>query len=96
MMPVELIEQKKLPKLEDIMRKRECKEVFFLFADMFLSHVVGVAFGGTTLAKLTISEMTTVSNEAVALLLLENYWDTWSTKNLVAYQKKLHLMREQI
>jgi len=70
------------------MRKRECKEVFFLFADIFLSRVVGVAFWRKNSAKMPISEMATVSNEAFALLLLENYWDTWSTKNLEAYQKE--------
>jgi len=62
------------------MRKRECKEVFFVFADMFLSHVVGVAFWRKNSAKMPISEMATVSDKAFALLLLENYWDTWSPK----------------
>ena len=70
------------------MRKRECKEVFFLFADMFLSCVVGVAFWRKNSTKMLISEMATVSDETFALLLLENYWDTWSTKNLEAYQKE--------
>jgi len=55
---------------------------------MFLSHVVGVAFWRKHSAKMTISEMVTVPNKAFALLLLENYWDTWSTKNLEAYQKE--------
>jgi len=54
------------------MRKRECKEVFFLFADMFLSHVVGVAFWRKNSGEMPISEMATVSNKAFALLLLEN------------------------
>jgi len=70
------------------MRKRECEEVFFLFADMFLSRVVGVAFWRKNSAKMPISEMATVSDEAFALLLLEKYWDTWSTKNLETYQKE--------
>jgi len=39
------------------------------------------------IAKLPICEMATVSDEAFTLLLLENYWEGWSTKNLDEYKK---------
>jgi len=49
---------------------------------------VGVAFWRKHCAKLPISEMVTVSDEAFTLLLLENYWEGWSTKNLEEYKVK--------
>jgi len=50
--------------------------------------IVGAAFWRKYSAKMTISKMVTVSSEAFALLVLENYWDTWSTKNFETYQKE--------
>jgi len=35
--PIELLEKKSLPTLEDIMLKRDKEETFFVFVDTFLS-----------------------------------------------------------
>jgi len=62
----------------------------FVFANLFLSQVVGVAYWRKHCGKMTIHEMATVSDEAFALLsLLENYWDSWSTKNVEQYKTEV-------
>jgi len=43
---------------------------------------VGVAYWRKNCGKMTISDMAIVLNEASALLLLVNYWESWSTKNV--------------
>jgi len=35
-----------------------------------------------------VSEIATVSDEAFAFLLIENYWDTWCNVNLEDYKKQ--------
>jgi len=40
---------------------------------------------GDTCAKQKVSKIATVSDEAFAYLLIENYWDEWSTKNMEEY-----------
>ena len=85
----ELLEKKTLPTLEDIMLKRDKEETFFVFADSFLSRVVGVAYWRKHCAKMTIRDMATISDEAFALLLLENYWESWSTKNVEEYKTEV-------
>jgi len=54
----ELLE-KKLSTL-DIVLKRDKEEMFFMFANFFLSSVVGVAFWQKDCAKMAISEMAMV------------------------------------
>ena len=71
------------------MLKRQKEDTFFVFADTFLSRVVGMAFWRKHCAKLPISEMATVPDEAFTLLLLENYWEQWSTKNLDEYKSEV-------
>ena len=85
----ELLEKKTLPTLEEIMLKRDKEETFFVFADTFLSRVVGVAYWRKHCSKMTIREMATISDEAFALLLLENYWESWSTKNVEEYKTEV-------
>ena len=85
----ELLEKKTLPTLEEIMLKRDKEETFFVFADTFLSRVVGVAYWRKHCAKMTIRDMATISDEAFALLLLENYWESWSTKNVEEYKTEV-------
>jgi len=63
------------------MLKRQQEDTFTVFAESFLSKIVGVAFWRKHCAKLLINEMATVLDEAFALHLLENYWEGWSTKN---------------
>ena len=36
-----------------------------------------------------IRDMATISDEAFALLLLENYWESWSTKNVEEYKTEV-------
>jgi len=38
---------------------------------------------------MTIREMAMISDEAFALLLLENYWESWSTKNVEEYKTEV-------
>ena len=71
------------------MLKRQKEDTFFVFAHTFLSKVVGVDFWREHYAKLPISEMATISDEVVTLLLLENYWEGWSTKNLDEYKSEV-------
>jgi len=55
---------------------------FFLFCDNFLSRIVGISAWREGCQKKTVSEMATVSDEAFAYLLVENYWDYWSNLNI--------------
>ena len=89
MVHTDLLEKKNLPSLDEIMLKRQKEDTFLVFADTFLSRVVGMAFWRKHCAKMPISEMATVSDEAFTLLLLENYWDQWSTKNIDEYKSEV-------
>jgi len=85
----ELLEKKNLPSLDELMLKRQKEDTFMVFADTFLSRVVGMSIWRKNCAKLPISEMATISDEAFTLLLLENYWEGWSTKNLDEYKSEV-------
>ena len=84
----ELLE-KNLPSLDELMLKRQKEDTFMVFADTFLSRVVGMSIWRKNCAKLPISEMATISDKAFTLLLLENYWEGWSTKNLDEYKSEV-------
>ena len=71
----DLIEAKSLPTLETIQQKRENQECLYLFCDVFLSKVVGVNTWRDGCTKLTVLEMSMVSDEVFTYLLIENYWD---------------------
>jgi len=70
------------------MQKRENEKCFFLFCENFLSRVVGITNWRDSCTKSTVSEMATVSDEAFAYLLVENYWNKWSAVDLQTYQKE--------
>jgi len=74
-----LLEEKNLPSLDSFQQKRENQDCFFLFCDFFLSRVVGVSTWKDGSSKIKVSDMATASDEAFAYLLIENYWDQWST-----------------
>jgi len=70
------------------MLKQDYRDCFLLFCDFFLSKVVGVNSWTDDCTKKRVSEMATVSDEAFAYLLIENYWDTWASVDLVAYNNE--------
>jgi len=70
------------------MQKRENEKCFFLFCENFLSKVVGITSWRDNYTKSTVSEIATVSDEAFAYLLVENYWSKWSAVDLETYQKE--------
>ena len=84
-----LLEEKCLPTLESILEKHTNKDCFFLFCEYFLSRIVGMTIWKDSCTKQKVSEMVTVSDEAFTYLLIENYWDEWSTKNLDEYMQEV-------
>ena len=71
-----------LPKLEQIMELRDYSEktgeyAFFYFADKFLDGVAGRKAYKKNKTWALISDTVTISDEAFALLVLENNWDKW-------------------
>jgi len=78
-----------LPNLESILQKRENPDSFFLFCDNFLSRIVGISVWKEGCQKKKVSEMATISDEAFALLLMENYWDYWANLNLQDYKSEV-------
>ena len=75
-----LVEEECLPPLDQLLLKHENVEDFFIFCECFLSKVVGVGAWRELCTKQKISDFATVSDEAFAYLLVENYWDGWSTR----------------
>jgi len=59
-----------------------------LFCDFFLSRVVGVSIWKDGSSKIKVSNMATASDEAFEYLLIENYWDQWSTVDLEVYKNE--------
>jgi len=50
---------------------------------------VGVAYWRKHCGKLGIRGMATILDGAFALLFLENYWESWSTKNVEEYKTEV-------
>ncbi len=66
-----------LPKLQDILKLQEGNfDVMHVFVTHFLPCVSGKT-NWLSNCKTKNLELTTVSNEALTLLLLENMWDKW-------------------
>jgi len=84
----DLLEANSLPTLEDILKKRDNPECFFLFCDYFLSRIVGISVWREGCQKTKVSQMATASDEAFAYLLVENYWDSWSKLDLDQYKNE--------
>jgi len=70
------------------------QSVFFLFCDNFLSRIVGIAVWKEGYQKKKISELASASDEAFAYLLIENYWDHWSTLDTKAYKSEVTFDKE--
>jgi len=49
---------------------------------------VGVSTWKDGSSKIKVSDMATASDEAFAYLLIENYWDQWSTVDLEVYKNE--------
>ena len=62
--------------------------MFFLFCDCFLSRVVGYTAWKDGCTKSKVSELASITDEAFAYLLVENYWEVWSNIDLDAYKNE--------
>jgi len=82
-----LLETNKLPTLEQILQKRKNEQCFFVFCDQFLSRIVGITTWKEGCTKTKVSELASVTDEAFAYLLIENYWDHWATLDVEEYKK---------
>jgi len=60
--------------------------VFFLFCDCFLSRVVGYTAWKDGCTKSKVSELASITDEAFAYLLVENYWEVWSNIDIDQYK----------
>lgn len=72
-----LSEQKSVPSEADILELRHNYEVAKIFFDYFLSAVVGKVKWKKQVMQKKVSEIATISDEAMAILLLENSRDKW-------------------
>lgn len=82
----ELIRNKKLKTLEEYKQLRENKEAYTHFCDHFLPCVIGLSTWTKEVFSTEISKMASPSDEAWALLLLENSWDLWH--QMAEYEEK--------
>ena len=83
-----LLEQQKIPTLEQILQKRDNQECFFMFCDFFLSRVVGHTAWKDGCTKSKVSELASITDEAFAYLLVENYYEVWTNIDLEAYKNE--------
>ena len=74
-------EENKIPQggLEDFLALQTNKEVMGYFCDNFLLQVVGRVQWRDGVTKIPVHKLATVTDEAFALLVLENIWDVWTT-----------------
>jgi len=72
--------------LQQYQRMRMEPENFYEFSDVFLKLIVGVSIWKYGVCNKTVSELATPSDKAFTLLLLENTWDQWSTRDLTEYK----------
>jgi hypothetical protein len=72
--------------MSDILLLRQDNSgIYFDFIEYFVSAVVGKTFYKVNKCQKLLSEFTTISDEALAILILENNFDTWcdmATKNI--------------
>jgi hypothetical protein len=84
----DLVERNELPTLSTILQMRHgTGSAYQIFCDEVLSQVVGKLEWKTGRHSRKISRWATTSDEAFALILLENSWDLWAE---MAEQAKLH------
>lgn len=73
--------EKSTPELADILKLGANKEeAYDAFCEFILPAVVGRKSRGSKFIDQKISEVATVSDEAMALLFLENSWDKWMAR----------------
>lgn len=66
-----------LPTRQDLLSLRYNEDVFEIFCDEFLRCVVGKLSWRDRVCSDYVSDFSTPSDEALALLILENSWDRW-------------------
>ena len=64
-----------------------------MFCDFFLSRVVGHTAWKDGYTKSKVSELASITDEAFAYLLVENYYEVWTKKHIRT--RKSSLMKEQ-
>jgi len=74
-----------LPTLTQIQLLREDDQTMEIFCNHFLACVVGKHDWKRQTKKELISQVATISDEAFALLVLENIWDEWKNMNVVEF-----------
>lgn len=70
--------KKQLPTLSDILELRGNEETMDIFCDTIISCVVGKVEWKKNRCVKPMGQVATVSDEAFALLVLENIWEIWS------------------
>lgn len=84
-----------LPTLDELEKMRSGNFEHFKVYCEFLRCVVGKkTWNNETCAK-KISKVATVSDEAFTLLLLENYWDSWSVIDINEYEGERELNKDK-
>lgn len=84
-----LLEEGRLPAPDMLVSGRRNTEGFHLFCDVFLSRVVGVTEWRESCTSVFVTDMASVSDEAFAILCIENYWDEWANKNVEEYKSEV-------
>jgi hypothetical protein len=75
----DLLKNGEMPDLNlEIMDMRKNREAYTVFCDVVLSLVVGKHMWRSKCWNTPMSEIATVSDEAFALLLVENSWEAWN------------------
>jgi len=74
-----------LPTLTQIQLLQEDAQTMEIFCNHFLACVVGKHDWKQQTKKELISQVATISDEAFALLVLENIWDEWKDMNVVEF-----------
>ena len=64
--------------MDDFLSLRENPEVMRYFCDNFLLQVVGKVQWRDGVTKFKVRDLATATDEAFALLVLENIWDVWT------------------
>jgi len=59
-----------------------------MFCDFFLSRVVGHTAWKDGCTKSKVSELASITDEAFAYLLVENYYEVWTNIDLEAYKNE--------
>jgi hypothetical protein len=69
---------KSLPDMDKLLQMRENADNYSLFYEHILPCIVGTVYWKKAIPGKLVSEVATPSDEALALLILENSWDAWN------------------